>query len=136
MSNCDIISNINYSSILDFHKKHAADATIAVKSSVFQSQFGVIENTGIKVNSIKEKPKIIQYINTGIYIFKGSVLNKIKKNSYLNMNNFINELIYNKKKVILYPMYENWDDLGTHESLSKFKNKYKKLKKLKYRKIL
>jgi dTDP-glucose pyrophosphorylase len=131
VSNCDIISNINYSSILDFHKKQSADATIAVKSSVFQSQFGVIENTGIKVNSIKEKPKIIQYINTGIYIFKGSALNKIKKNSYLNMNNFINELIYNNKKVILYPLYENWDDLGTHQSLSKFRNKYNN----KYKKI-
>ncbi len=122
VSNCDIMTDINYSSIIDFHKKFKADVTMAVKSSILQSQFGVIENNGIRIKSIKEKPKITQYVNAGIYIFKGSILNKIKNNRYLNMNSLLSKLIDDKKKVILYPLYESWIDLGTHKDLNYYKN--------------
>ena len=38
------------------------------------------------------------------------------------MNSLLSKLIDDKKKVILYPLYESWIDLGTHKNLNYYKN--------------
>ena len=52
-------------------------------------------------------------INTGIYVMNKNVLKKIKKNRFLNMTDLIKRLIKKKIKVISFPIYEKWEDLGT-----------------------
>ena len=40
------------------------------------------------------------------------------------MNDFIMQLIKMNKKVVAFPFYENWFDLGTKEQLKIFKNNF------------
>ena len=40
------------------------------------------------------------------------------------MNDFIMKLIKKKKKIIAFPFYENWFDLGTKEQLKIYKNNF------------
>ena len=47
-----------------------------------------------------------------------SILKLIKKNRHLNMTDFIKFLIRKKKRVVSFPIYEKWQDLGTKSSLS------------------
>ena len=47
------------------------------------------------------------------------MLNKIKKNSRLDMPDLIKSLIIDKNKVLSYPIYEPWLDIGTHENFEK-----------------
>ena len=46
----------------------------------------------------------------------------LKRNHYTDMNVLINQMVKKGKKVIAFPFYENWFDLGTKEQLKIFKN--------------
>ena len=46
----------------------------------------------------------------------------------INAVDFINSLIKKRFKILLYPMYETWFDIGTHEQL-KLANKFLKKQK-------
>ena len=58
-------------------------------------------------------------------MFNSECLKFIKKNQVIDAVNFIKLLKKNNKKIISYPIYEKWYDLGTPDDLLNFK----KLKK-------
>ena len=122
LTNCDVLSQINYKNLLDFHMNNNADLTIAVKKFVSQSQYGEINLKGIRIQNIIEKPEKNIIINSGIYVIKTNCVNFLKRNKYIDMNEFIIRLIKKRKKVIAFPFYENWFDLGTKEQLKISKN--------------
>ena len=122
LTNCDVISEINYRSLIDFHIKNKADLTMAVKEYTTENQFGEIKLNGIKISKIIEKPKKNIIINSAIYVLKTKCLKHLKYNQYIDMNDFIMQLIKMNKKVIAFPFYENWFDLGTKRQLKIFKN--------------
>ena len=52
-----------------------------------------------------------------------SIINFIKKNSFLDMNQLIDLLLKKKKKISIFPINEDeWNDLGNWNSLKKFTN--------------
>ena len=73
--------------------------------------------------TIKEKPISKSYINTGVYAFNPKILRFIKKNKHLDMNLLIQNLSKNSKKVLAYPAYENWLDVGKPADYKKAKRK-------------
>ena len=122
LTNCDVLSEINYKSLLEFHIKNKADLTIAVKKYVTENHYGEVNTKGINVSNIIEKPKKNIIINSGIYVFKTKCIKILKRNHYTDMNVLINQMVKKRKKVIAFPFYENWFDLGTKEQLKIFKN--------------
>ena len=121
VTNCDVISDINYGSLIEFHKKNKADLTIAVKKFTSINQFGEMDLKGINVKKIIEKPKKDITINAGIYVFNKKCLKYLKHNEHIDMNDFIMKLIKKNNKIIAYPFYDNWYDLGTKNELKTFK---------------
>ena len=122
LTNCDVLSEINYRSLLDFHIRNKADLTIAVKKYISENNYGQISTKGINVSNIVEKPKNNIIINSGIYVLKTKSLKFLKYNQHKDMNELIMLLIKKKKKVIAFPFYEDWFDLGTKEQLRIFKS--------------
>jgi dTDP-glucose pyrophosphorylase len=120
--NCDVNINIDFQKIIDFHIRRKSDLTIIAKLKTAKINFGIIKiGRNFSVNSILEKPTFTNFINTGVYIFNKSVKKILQKNLYLDMDNLISKMLLNKKyKVIAYPIFEDWHDLGSHSSLSKF----------------
>lgn len=112
ITNGDVISEINFSEILKYHKFHNADATIAVRNINQQNQFGVIESSGIEVDNIIEKPIMKIPVNAGIYVLNKDLIKRIPKNKRMDMTNFLLNLKKNKKKVIIFPIHETWKDIG------------------------
>ena len=47
----------------------------------------------------------------------------IKKNAFFNMTDLIKKIIKNNKKIISFPIYENWEDLGTISNLNNARRK-------------
>ncbi|WP_435116859.1 sugar phosphate nucleotidyltransferase [Candidatus Pelagibacter bacterium nBUS_49] len=121
VTNCDVLSEINYRSLLNFHIENNADFTMAIKRHYTESQFGEIYTSGINVKSITEKPIKNITINAGIYVIKTKLIKYLTLNKHLNMNELILELIKKNKKVIAFPFYENWFDLGTKKHIKVFK---------------
>ena len=77
------------------------------------------------VKKIIEKPTTSSLVNAGIYVINANCLSYLKKNKKIMMNDLINHLITLKKKVITYPIFENWIDIGNKLDLVKAKkNKF------------
>ena len=121
VTNCDVISEIDYSEVLKFHNENSADATMVVRHYEIPNPFAVIKTNGRKFISFKEKPSRFENINAGIYVLKTTSLKYLKYNEKIDMPDFFMKLKKKNKKVVVYPSYENWADLGTVEMIKKLK---------------
>lgn len=116
--NCDIYTTLNFGKMLKFHLGKKSDITIGSRIYEHKIPFGVIEN--IKNNKIiKEKPIIHFNINSGIYIFNKKVLNNLKKNKYIDMNNFINSQKTIKNIYTINEPFYDIGDLGQYNKINK-----------------
>ena len=60
LTNSDLISNINYKTLLDFHIKNKADLTICVRNQIFEMPYGEICLEGKKVSKLLKNQFQIQ----------------------------------------------------------------------------
>ena len=121
--NGDTVTDVNFKSLINYHKKNSSHFTIVTNLERKKRQIGVIETKSNRVVNIIEKPIVMTKINTGIYVMNRQILKLVKKNTFLNMTDLIKKIIKNKKKVISFPIYENWEDLGTKSNLSNARKK-------------
>lgn len=119
--NGDILTKINIGQFINFHNNNNADISLSGSEYCYKSPYGVIDVDGINFKSITEKPTYKHYINAGIYILNPSILNEISKEEYLDMPDLLNMSLVNQKKIIVYPMYEYWLDVGKLDNLNKAK---------------
>ena len=110
--NADLLTNINFEHLLDYHHKENSIATMAVRKYDFQVPYGVIEVEDQNITSIVEKPTHKFFVNGGIYLLSPEVLNNIPKNKFYDMPTLFDELINQKKKVVSFPIHEYWLDIG------------------------
>ena len=120
--NGDIYADIDFGKILAYHKKNNKDLTLCATRQQYKFPFGVINKNTKTLDFIDEKPEFNFLINSGIYILKPKMLNFLKINKYLDMNNFINNLKKNKKKIGIYLIYERIFDIGNKSQYIKVKD--------------
>ena len=113
VTNSDLMSEIDYYNLINYHNKKKSDLTICGKNKLFQMPYGEIFQKYEKVNKIIEKPSIFHLVNAGVYVLNKNILKDIKKNKKLMMNEYIAQQIKKNKKVFCYPVYENWIDIGS-----------------------
>lgn len=118
VTNADLITNLNFRDILSFHNHNKADITVAIKKHDYQNPFGVIDSKGIVLKKIIEKPSISFNINAGVYVINKNLFKIIKKNKYFDIPEFINFYL-NKKKIIIFPLHEDWKDIQQPKDLVK-----------------
>ena len=112
VANSDLLSDIDYNNLIDYHTKKKADITICGKNKFFEMPYGEIIENQEKVKAIIEKPKIYHLVNAGVYVFDKKILKTIKRGKKLMMNELITTQLIKKKKIFCYPVYENWIDIG------------------------
>ena len=122
--NGDTFTTIDLREMLNFHIKNKSHATMAVKTIVSSNPYGVVKTKGLFLDNFKEKPVNKIYINTGVYIVSNSAIKTIKKK--IDAPEFLMNLKKKKKKVIIFPAHEDWNEIGTIES---YKNANKKMAK-------
>jgi len=122
VSNGDVISEVNFRNLIDFHQKQNNEVTIAVKKLEVENPYGVVKMSQEKVVDLIEKPVSRSYVSAGIYVFNSYLFKKIKKNKYTDMTSFINKLLKDKVKINACPLHESWTDIGKHTDYKKVNN--------------
>lgn len=117
--NCDTLTSFNYLDFLTFHKKNNSMATIVIKKFYNENQYGVIKVKNNHFVDFAEKPKTILNINTGIYLLSPKIIKIFKRNNFTSINELLLYLKENNKKIMTYPMYEEWYDLGNKKKVLK-----------------
>tara|TARA_B100001167_G_C16655306_1_gene250598 strand:- start:71 stop:736 length:666 start_codon:yes stop_codon:yes gene_type:complete len=123
VSNGDVITEVNFKNLLDFHIKQNNEATIVVKKFEVENPYGVVRMSREKVIDLVEKPISQSYVSAGIYVFNPLMFKKIKKNKHMDMTIFINQLIKDKVKISGCPLHESWLDIGQHIDYKKANNR-------------
>ena len=119
VTNGDVLSDIRYSELLDFHARHAAVATMAVRLHEWQHPFGVVQTQGIDIVGFEEKPVARTHINAGIYALNPEALGSMAANSRCDMPTLFEQLQAEGKRTVAYPMHEPWLDVGRPDDLSR-----------------
>ena len=117
VTNGDVLTDIRYSDILDFHLTHHALATMAVRQYELQNQFGVVKLKGIEIEGFEEKPIYRSHINAGIYVLDPIALNHLEASQYCDMPILFERIRQKEGLTIVYPMHEPWLDVGRPEDL-------------------
>jgi len=119
VTNGDVITDLNYASMLNFHLHHHASATMAVRMHELQNPFGVVEVEGLKLTGYSEKPIHYSRINAGVYALDPGVLDLLQNNAFCDMPEFIEKIRSKSNNVFVYPSDDAWLDVGNPTDLSK-----------------
>lgn len=119
VSNGDVLTDIRYDELLDFHLRHGATGTMAVRLHEWQHPFGVVRTNGVDIVGFDEKPVSRSYINAGIYALDASALDAISPGEACDMPTLFTRLRERSARTIVYPMHEPWLDVGRADDLAR-----------------
>jgi len=125
--NGDILTNVNFENMLEYHIQNKAIATMAVREYDFQVPFGVVKMENNEIKKIEEKPLYKFFVSAGIYFLNPECIDYIPKNEFYDMPILFEKLIENNKKTISFPLREYWLDIGRMEEYEKAQIEYKKV---------
>jgi dTDP-glucose pyrophosphorylase len=112
VSNGDVLTDIRYGELLDFHCRHGAAATMAVRQHEWQHPFGVVHTNGVDIVGFEEKPVSRSHINAGIYVLEPHALEALVPGEQCDMPMLFSRLQQRSARTIVYPMHEPWLDVG------------------------
>ena len=119
VANGDVLTDIRYAELLDFHRRHGAVATMAVRQHEWQHPFGVVRTRGINITGFDEKPISRSYVNAGIYVLEPVALDALTVGESCDMPTLFGRLQERTARTIVYPMHEPWLDVGRADDLER-----------------
>ena len=109
--NGDLLTNLDFEKMLDFHNKHNSEATMGVKEYSINSPYGEVNIANEKISSIDEKPIHKFFANAGIYILNPKCIDLVPK-KFFDMTTLFKKIITKKQKATSFPLNEYWKDIG------------------------
>ncbi len=126
VTNGDVLTDIKYGEILDFHNYSKGIATMAVQMREWQNPYGVVNTDGIEITSYEEKPITRTLINAGVYVVDPSVLELLTCVTSCDMPQLFELARAKGMKTVAYFAHESWMDIGTHEDFESASGQTKK----------
>lgn len=117
VTNGDVITDIRYGELLDFHVRHHAAATMAVRLHEWQHPFGVVQMEGVEIVGFEEKPVSRSHINAGVYALEPHALQALEEGGVCDMPTLFERLQRQSQRTVAYPMHEPWLDVGRPDDL-------------------
>ena len=122
--NGDLLTNVNFENMLDFHEFNDSKATMCIREYDIKVPYGVVNLNNEKITAIEEKPIHSFFVNAGIYILEPECIDSIPDNEFYDMPSLFEELIKNNRKIISFPLKEYWLDIGRVADYEKAKVEY------------
>lgn len=124
VTNGDVLTDIRYGEMLDFHLRHDAVATMAVRLHEWQNPFGVVRTEGIQIVGFDEKPVHRSHVNAGIYVLAPTAFDALVAGQQCDMPTLFERIQSAGRSTIAYPMHEPWLDVGRPDDLQLARTKY------------
>lgn len=117
--NGDLLTNINVSRLLAFHRAGEFAVTVGLREHVVKVPFGVAELDGARVSRLVEKPTLNYKINAGIYCLQPDLIAQVPKGRMYPITELIDGCLKAKRPVGAYHMQETWNDIGLPEEYAR-----------------
>jgi dTDP-glucose pyrophosphorylase len=123
--NGDVLTRVDFASLLDFHQSHDASITISARTHETQIPYGVIQSNGIYLSSIAEKPILTHFVNAGVYVINPDQLTLLHPGVLMDMPQLVDSVIESGEHVAVFPIHEYWMDVGTESALARARSEWK-----------
>jgi dTDP-glucose pyrophosphorylase len=124
VTNGDVMTDVRYSEVLDFHQRHHAAATMAVRAHEWQHPFGVVRTQGMEIVGFEEKPIHRTHVNAGIYVLEPRALDVLEPRAHCDMPTLFERIKARAERTIVYPMHEPWLDVGRPADLEQARSEH------------
>ena len=127
--NGDLLTDLDFSEFLSYHKKHGACATIGTYSKKVEIEYGIVEtNHNNEIIGYNEKPALDYQVSMGIYAFNSRMLDYVSRGHHLDFPDLVSLLIKNGEQVVRYPFDGYWMDVGCHADYEKAANDFEEMR--------
>lgn len=127
--NGDILTTLNYKSLISHHQKIGGIVTIAMSQKKVRLELGVMETDGRSfLVRYLEKPVFTYSVSMGVYVFEKRVLKYIPHGKYLDFPDLIQRLLKEEEKITCYPSRDFWLDIGRHEDYEEAQRKFQEMR--------
>jgi NDP-sugar pyrophosphorylase family protein len=118
--NGDLLTTINYASMLKYHRERGAIATVACYQRDVKIDLGVIEVSADNwLSKYIEKPTYHYEVSMGIYIFEPAILQYIIPNQRLDLPDLAIKLQNVGERVNVFKFEGYWLDIGRQDDYEK-----------------
>lgn len=125
--NADILTLVDFESLMDFHLRNASDATMCIREYGMEVPYGVVRLNKDNIVSIEEKPIQQFYVNAGIYVLTPNILNLIPRGEPMDMTGLFEKAVERGMTTLSFPIREFWMDIGKPEDYERANMDYKRL---------
>ncbi|QPH96110.1 nucleotidyltransferase family protein [Campylobacter concisus] len=125
--NGDLLTNVNFEHIFNYHVLNKATATMCVREYDYEVPYGVVKMNDNKIIEIAEKPVQKFFVSAGIYMLSPEILDLIPQDEFYDMPTLFEKLIRLSKDVISFPIREYWLDIGRMEEYQRANEEYKEV---------
>lgn len=111
--NGDILTDIDYKALVDWHTKKKAIATVATYQRDTNIDFGVLDKDGDgRIVAFREKPTYHFNVSMGVYVFSKEILGYVPEGEPFGFDQLMYALTAKKAPVFSYPHTGYWLDIG------------------------
>ena len=122
MMNGDILTNVDFERLLDFHNENMVAATMCVREYEYQVPYGVIKGEGNRILSMEEKPIQTFFVNAGIYVLSPDMIKSVPVNTRIDMPDLLDGALQKDQEVLMFPIHEYWLDIGRVDDFDRAQN--------------
>ncbi|MGN6370728.1 MAG: sugar phosphate nucleotidyltransferase [Phycisphaerae bacterium] len=114
--NGDLLTDIDYGALFDYHAQGKQLATVATYRRDVQVSLGVLEyDTERRMTAFREKPTNSYACSMGIYVYNRAIIEVIPPNVHYGFDNLMCDMLARNQAVKVYPYQGLWLDIGRHE---------------------
>lgn len=114
--NGDLLTDINYAELYDYHRQGPQEATVAVIEKKVQVSLGVLDtDSDYRLVGFREKPTHIYSASMGIYVYDPSIVDLVPRDTHYGFDNLMLDMLSQNRTVRTYPFDGLWLDIGRHE---------------------
>jgi dTDP-glucose pyrophosphorylase len=114
LMNGDLLTKLNFASLMAFHQSSGAPVTICVREHALTIPYGVTEICGDRLERVVEKPTIRHLVNAGIYACNPNVIDLVPRDRASTMIDVMQLLIAQGTRPSVFPIHEYWVDVGQY----------------------
>ena len=119
MMNGDVLTNVDFERLLNFHNESQADATLCVREYDYQIPYGVIKGDGNRIISMEEKPVHHFFVNAGIYVISPAIFKGVARNQHIDMPTLLEQHMQKDDNILMFPIHEYWLDIGRMDDVKR-----------------
>jgi NDP-sugar pyrophosphorylase family protein len=110
--NGDVLTNLDYRKVVEFHREREATLTIAMRSQRVNLDLGVIECDDGLVHGFIEKPALSYQVSMGVYVYDERALRFLPEGQ-CQFPDLVLRLLAAGERVAAFQTDADWFDIGT-----------------------